>query len=93
MRVTLTKTFYHDGYWIRVLVALDELGAAIFRIQNDVTISSWCGKWQAQKGWRRAVAYGGYTALDLIQYHHCESAIIHDKERAEEAEEYLDHPK
>lgn len=82
--ILTVKAHYRDpGYITRVLIAMDELGAAILALPNDLTISSYCGTWKRLRGWRRTVAHFGYGCLDAIQYQHCESAIIHDEERAE----------
>lgn len=82
--ILTVKAHYRDpGYITRVLIALDELGGALLALPNDLTISSYCGTWRQRRGWRRYVAGFGYEALDWLQYGHCESAILHDQERAE----------
>jgi hypothetical protein len=90
MSVIIVKSYYRDpGYVTRVLIALDELGGAILKLPNDLTISSWCGLWRQKRSWKRQIGHFGYWALDKIQYHHCEGAIIHDEERAEYILNYL----
>lgn len=87
MRYLVIKSYYKEpSYGIRILIALDELGAVILKLPNDITISSWCGK---NKN-KNIVAKFGYFVLDKMQYHHCEYAIIDDKGRAQEILKYLE---
>lgn len=69
------------GYFIRILIALDELGAVILKLPNNVTISSACGKWKSFHGFPRLIARIGYFCLDWMKPGHCEAAIINDESR------------
>ena len=73
-------------YLMRVLVAGDVFLNVCSGGEPDMTISARTGK-AALKGKRWAIALK--AVLDWIEPGHCEGAIIHDEQRAEQAERDL----
>lgn len=77
-----------NGYVFKVLLYLDIfVGGLIFR-DADITISSMTGmelRKPAPRRWARILGW----ILDHIQKGHCESAIIHDRERAQAVIDFL----
>lgn len=78
-----------NTYVFKVLLAIDIFVAALVWRDDGVTISSYCGlalRKETPPIW--AIVLGG--ALNLISPGHCESAILHDTERADAAKAILE---
>ncbi len=72
-----------EGYFVRLLVSLDMLGATLFGAKNDQTISSDAAIAAVKdKGFKRTYGRIMSAFLDLFQKNHGAKAVAGDEERA-----------
>jgi hypothetical protein len=79
----------NNGYVFKVLIALDMFVASLIWRDSGVTISALTGIALRQKTPPMWAFVLGLCILNKIQANHCETAIAHDRARAQEALEIL----
>jgi hypothetical protein len=72
-----------NNYLFKSLLYLDIFVGSLFARDPDITISSYCGLALRSKG--NMILRGLGHTLNFMVKGHCEAAIVHDRERAEDA--------